>query len=183
MMASRVAAAQVEPPRPSRTQAAAAASGHSSSKSSRRRSGAPYRVERVRNAAGLEQEVLTLEDTPEPGSASSSRGAVAQPHLAGPSYTNGNAYASTSTGARRDPYSGYEPSGKKRRVEPAVNGTESYPDYRAAYPTHPQDLASNYAAPTSTTGSSGLKRKHDDHDRQGRDVRSSSHRSFPKLEA
>lgn len=164
-MASRLAAVQVEQPRPSRSYA----TNSTAAKSNRRTNNAPYRIERVRNAAGYEQEVLTLEDTPEPDSASSSRGAVAQPNptASSSSYTNGNAYASTS-GARYDPYGGYEPVTKKRKSDVGA-GANGYSAYASGSNGYPQP--GTYAAPAAS--SSGLKRKYDGNERENRDV---SHR-------
>ncbi|POY72666.1 hypothetical protein BMF94_4495 [Rhodotorula taiwanensis] len=161
-MASRLAAVQVEQPRPSRSYA----TNSTAAKSNRRTNNAPYRIERVRNAAGYEQEVLTLEDTPEPDSASSSRGAVAQPNptASSSSYTNGNAYASTS-GARYDPYGGYEPVTKKRKSDVGA-GANGYSAYASGSNGYPQP--GTYAAPAAS--SSGLKRKYDGNERENRDA-------------
>lgn len=159
-MASRVAAVQVEQPRPSRTYANARPSP-------RRAAEVPYRIERVRDAAGLEREILTLEDTPEPGSASTSRSAAAAaqppPPVAGPSYSNGNAHASTSS-ARHDPYSGYEPAAKKRKSDVGASHRGYAP---VAEPSNGYPQPGTYAPAAST---SGTKRKHDDSARDSRDV-------------
>lgn len=165
-MASRVAAVQVEPPRPSRTYANSTAARPPQ----RRAAGVPYRVERVRDAAGFEREILTLEDTPEPAAASTSRGAAAAaaaqppPPVAGPSYSNGNAHASTSS-ARHDPYSGYEPAPKKRKSDVGASH-HGYAPAAGASNGYPQP--GSYA-PTAST--SGTKRKHDDYARESRGVR------------
>ncbi|TKA58502.1 hypothetical protein B0A53_00242 [Rhodotorula sp. CCFEE 5036] len=159
-MASRVAAVQVEPPRPSRTYA----NSTGARPPQRRAAEVPYRIERVRDAAGLEREILTLEDTPEPGSASTSRsaaGAHPPPPVAGPSYSNGNARASTSS-ARHDPYSGYEPAAKKRKSDVGASH-HGYAPAAAAANGYPQP--GTYAPAAST---SGTKRKHDDYARESR---------------
>lgn len=164
-MASRVAAVQVEPPRPSRSYANPTAARPPP----RRPAEVPYRIERVRDAAGLEREVLTLEDTPEPGLAPAPRSAAAaaappHPPVAGPSYSNGNAHASTSA-ARHDPYGGYEPAAKKRKS--AVSTSQhGYAPVAAESNGYPQP--GSYAPGAST---SGTKRKHDDYARDSRDVR------------
>ncbi|GAA5884407.1 hypothetical protein JCM3774_001516 [Rhodotorula dairenensis] len=162
-MASRVAAVQVEPPRPSRSYANPAAPRPPP----RRPAEVPYRIERVRDAAGLEREVLTLEDTPEPGSApSASRSAAAaapQQPVAGPSYSNGNAHASTSA-ARHDPYGGYEPAAKKRKSDAGASQRGYAP---AAGDSNGYPQPGTYAPAAST---SGMKRKHDDYARDSRDA-------------
>lgn len=156
---------QVEPRRPSRTYANSTAARPPP----RRAAEVPYRIERVRDAAGLEREVLTLEDTPEPGSASTSRSAAAAqpppppPPVAGPSYSNGNAHASTSS-ARHDPYSGYEPAAKKRKSDAGASHRGYAP---VAGPSNGYPQPGTHAPAAST---SGTKRKHDDYARDSRDV-------------
>ncbi|KWU41482.1 kinase-like protein [Rhodotorula sp. JG-1b] len=167
-MASRVAAVQIEQPRPSRTYANARPQP-------RRAAEVPYRIERVRDAAGLEREILTLEDTPEPGSASTSRSAAAAaqppPPVAGPSYSNGNAHASTSS-ARHDPYSGYEPAAKKRKSDVGASHRGYAP---VAGPSNGYPQPGTYAPAAST---SGTKRKHDDSARDSRDKQSQPDQSY-----
>ncbi|GAA5824527.1 hypothetical protein JCM10212_003709 [Sporobolomyces blumeae] len=145
-----------------------------------RRAAAPppvkYTVEQVRDKHGREQEVLTLEDTPEPGSAPSAMASYhatgGQPHAAAAAQP----YASTSQ-ARLDPYNGYEPAPKKRRSDAAATGAGG-----AAYGSgtnHYADAtyAGGAAAATTTTtayrrkdaqaaaNGSGQKRKHDEYAR------------------
>ncbi|GAA5975918.1 hypothetical protein JCM10908_005327 [Rhodotorula pacifica] len=163
-MASRVAAVQVEPPRPSRSYANPPAARPPP----RRPADVPYRIERVRDAAGLEREILTLEDTPEPAAATTSttsRSAAAYPPppAAGPSYSNGNAYASTSS-SRYDPYGGYEPAAKKRKSDVGA-GYNSYAPAAGTSNGYPQPGSHAPAASTS-----GTKRKHDDYARDSRDA-------------
>lgn len=122
-----------------------------------------YTVESVRDKYGKEQEVLTLEDTPEP-SATASR--------AGPT----QAYASTSQ-ARNDPYSGYEPAPKKRKSDaagqvyngyPQTNGYQTGPDVQT-YRQIPQQQRQQPVA-----SGSGQKRKHDEYARDPEAQRSSN---------
>ncbi|GAA5910649.1 hypothetical protein JCM6882_001049 [Rhodosporidiobolus microsporus] len=119
-----------------------------------------YTVERVLRD-GVEQEVLTLEDTPEPSAAAAAAGS-----------SNGNAYASTSA-ARQDPYGGYEPAPKKRKSDVGA-GAYAAPQYAAApaYTTHNGGASGSssyqqYRAPVAAT-TSGTKRKADDYDRDNR---------------
>jgi hypothetical protein len=133
-----------------------------------RREAVHYTVERVRQDDGREQDVLTIEDTPEPPA-----GGAAAP-VAGPS--NGAAYPSTSN-ARHDPYSGYQPPPKKRKSDvgtgayaaPQYAAPANYSGYSQAGPSQQQ-----YRAPVA----SGTKRKADDQERNN--VRPSFH-FFPSV--
>ncbi|GAA6031783.1 hypothetical protein JCM8097_001988 [Rhodosporidiobolus ruineniae] len=116
-----------------------------------------YTVERVRGNDGTEQEVLTLEDTPEPSAAAAA--AAAQP-VAGPS--NGAAYASTSS-ARRDPCGGYEPAPKKRKSDVGAGGYAAAPQYAQAYPAQQAYSAQQGYRPPPAASGSGTKRKADDY--------------------
>ncbi|GAA5976524.1 hypothetical protein JCM5350_001718 [Sporobolomyces pararoseus] len=111
-----------------------------------------YTVENVRDKYGREQEVLTLEDTPEPTAAAAS------------SSRNNQAYSSTNQ-ARTDPYAGaYEPAPKKRKSDAATG--QSYGGYPAtgngyASGSSAQAYRTNYQQQPVANGS-GQKRKHDD---------------------
>ncbi|GAA6002027.1 hypothetical protein JCM10207_003044 [Rhodosporidiobolus poonsookiae] len=133
--------------------AAASASGRYAPPSHRRDPPA-YTVERVRGQDGVVQEVLTLEDTPEPS-------AAAAGPVAGPS--NGNSYASTS-GHRRDAYAGYEPAPKKRKSDVGAGGYAAAPAYAAGYPAQYPAAGTSYQQPyrqPPPAGPSGQKRKAD----------------------
>ncbi|BGP38722.1 serine threonine protein kinase CMGC group [Rhodotorula kratochvilovae] len=129
-----------------------------------------YSVERRRNANGVETEVLTIEDTPEPSAA------------AGPSNGAANAQASGSR-ARNDPYGGYEPAQKKRRSDVGVGtgASGSGAGYAAAPPQaygmaaacapnpYPAQQYAAYAQQPAAASGSGNKRKHDEYERDSRD--------------
>ncbi|GAA5967509.1 hypothetical protein JCM11641_000570 [Rhodosporidiobolus odoratus] len=133
--------------------------GASSSASSKyRREPVQYTVERVRGHDGKEQEVLTLEDTPEPGAAGAAPAAYA-----------GGGYASTS-GSRQDAYAGYQPPPAKKRKSDVGGGSYAAPSYAAQaqpYPSHHAPNYQNYQAPAAASGS-GTKRKAADYDRDHR---------------
>ncbi|GAA5828448.1 hypothetical protein JCM11251_006254 [Rhodosporidiobolus azoricus] len=118
-----------------------------------------YTVERVLRD-GVEQEVLTLEDTPEPAAAAASG--------AGSSHTG--AYASSSS-IRQDPYGGYEPAPKKRKSD-VGSGAYPAPQYAApAYATQQGGAAgpSNYQQyRPPPAGTSGTKRKAEVYERDNR---------------
>lgn len=132
-----------------------------------------YSVERVRNANGVEQEVLTLEDTPEPSAAAAAA-------AAGPS--NG-APPQASSRARNDPYGGYEPAQKKRKSDVASgSGTRGYAAGYQQAPAAAVGYAPGQYAPAqqynaygqqvaAAPAASGTKRKHDEYERDNRDVR------------
>ncbi|GAA5938470.1 serine/threonine protein kinase KNS1 [Sporobolomyces koalae] len=115
-----------------------------------------YTVESVRDKHGREQEVLTLEDTPDPPHAVNVPARVQPPPA--------NPYASTSQ-ARNDPYTGYEPAPKKRKSDAAgqpYGGYQPHPEY--AKTSNPQPHRSYYQQP-AVAGGSGQKRKHDEYAR------------------
>ncbi|TNY24482.1 kinase-like domain-containing protein [Rhodotorula diobovata] len=130
-----------------------------------------YSVERVRNANGVEQEVLTLEDTPEPSAAAAAA-------AAGPS--NG-APPQASSRARNDPYGGYEPAQKKRKSDVASgSGTRGYAAGYQQAPAAAVGYAPGQYAPAqqynaygqqvaAAPAASGTKRKHDEYERDNRD--------------
>jgi len=108
-----------------------------------------YTVESVRDKYGKEQEVLTLEDTPEP-TATASR--------AGPS----QAYASTSQ-ARNDPYGGYEPAPKKRKSDAAGRVYNGYPQSNGYQTGAGLQSHREYQQQQPVASGSGQKRKHDEY--------------------
>lgn len=128
-----------------------------------RREAVHYTVERVQGTDGREQEVLTLEDTPEPPAGG------AAPAAAGTS--KGAAYASGSH-SKQDPYAGYQPPPKKRKSDVGA-GAYAAPQYAAPanYPAGPSQQ--QYRAPAA----SGTKRKADDYERNN--VRFSSPSLLP----
>ncbi|GJN87510.1 hypothetical protein Rhopal_000459-T1 [Rhodotorula paludigena] len=146
-----------------------------------------YSVERKRNAAGVEHEVLTLEDTPEPAAAAAAQAAQAP----------ANGHAPATSGSRlNDPYNGYEPAPKKRKSDvggsasgyganaaPATAGGSGGaanhrlpPQYGMPAPAYGAGGTNAYQQPRGYAGyqpiaaGSGHKRKHDEYERENRDA-------------
>ncbi|GAA5899997.1 hypothetical protein JCM8208_005561 [Rhodotorula glutinis] len=127
-----------------------------------------YSVERVRNANGVEQEVLTLEDTPEPSAVAGGSNGAAPPQA-------------SSSRARNDPYGGYEPAQKKRRSDVGGSGAGGYAAgyAQAQGAALPAGYAPNqyvagqqystYGQHAPVASASGTKRKHDEYERDNRD--------------
>lgn len=114
-----------------------------------------YTVESVKDKHGRDQEVLTLEDTPEPA-AGANQGYV------------------QATQQRHDPYGGYEPAAKKRKSDAVVG--QPYGGGAAGYQQGNGYASGSGAQPQRgynqepVTNGSGQKRKHDDYARDN-DVR------------
>ncbi|GAA5898845.1 dual-specificity kinase family protein [Sporobolomyces salmoneus] len=131
------------------------ANGASGHYSSRNRAPAPppvrYTVESVRDKYGREQEVLTLEDTPEPTAAAASSSRTNQPHN------------STTHARGNDPYGGYEPAPKKRKSDATTSQNQgaNANGYASGSGAHSYR---SYNQPAVATGS-GQKRKHDEYAR------------------
>ncbi|GAA5852762.1 hypothetical protein JCM8547_002619 [Rhodosporidiobolus lusitaniae] len=129
-----------------------------------RREAVQYTVGRELDSNGKEQEVLTLEDTPDPP-------------VAGPS--NGAAYASNSS-ARQDPYSKYQPAPKKRKSDVGA-GSNAAPQYAASHSAYNAYSAaagsSNQQQYRAPAAAAGTKRKADDYER---DNRHQKHKDAPQ---
>ncbi|GAA6010259.1 hypothetical protein JCM11491_005415 [Sporobolomyces phaffii] len=112
-----------------------------------------YTVESVRDKYGREQEVLTLEDTPEPTASTSSRANHAQV---------------STTQARGDPYGGYahEPPPKKRRSDVTAGQVQGgYPAAANGYASGSGTQAYRSHHQQAGASGSGQKRKHDEYAR------------------
>lgn len=170
-MASRVANRNNAAASAATTAANRAYANGTSGQYSRNRAPAPppvrYTIESVRDKHGKEQEVLTLEDTPEPSAAATSSSLRAN-----------QAYTSTAQ-ARTDPYGGYEPATKKRKSDAST--TQAHGGYSNGYAggSGAQTYRA-YNAQVAPNGS-GQKRKHDEYARDN-DVRSCSSLRFPRAE-
>ncbi|GAA5831913.1 hypothetical protein JCM3766R1_000150 [Sporobolomyces carnicolor] len=154
-MASRVANRNNAAASAATTAANRAYANGTSGQYSRNRAPAPppvrYTIESVRDKHGKEQEVLTLEDTPEPSAAATSSSLRAN-----------QAYTSTAQ-ARTDPYGGYEPATKKRKSDAST--TQAHGGYSNGYAggSGAQTYRA-YNAQVAPNGS-GQKRKHDEYAR------------------
>ncbi|GAA5926049.1 hypothetical protein JCM1841_003205 [Sporobolomyces salmonicolor] len=171
-MASRVAARPAAPGSSTTTATTAARQPYANAaryapQSYRRREPPPqYTIERVRGADGVEKEVLTLEDTPDPSPAP-----AAGPLTNGAGAARGQAHASTSS-ARQDPYGGYEPAPKKRKSDVAAQAQAQAPGqaYAGAAGYQTYAMGSNAQGPSgyraqAAASTSGYKRKHDEYER------------------